>query len=77
MQGKPGAPISAHVNAIGTRAWDQFVLLLLMRECWPHDTADRPPDAAALRVLRRTGPSSRTLDFTLCSCAAARCAVCN
>jgi hypothetical protein len=77
MQGKPGAPISAHINAIGTRAWGPYVLSLLMHDCWPYDTADRRPDPSALRALRRTGPNSPTPDFVVCSCAAARCAVCN
>jgi hypothetical protein len=77
MHGKPSAPISAHINSSRTRAWGQFVLSLLMQQCWPDDTADRRPDASALRVLRRTGPDSPVPDFVPCSCAAARCAVCN
>jgi hypothetical protein len=78
MQGKPGKPgIAPHIKSIRLPAWGPFVLSALLRDCWPDGTADRQPDAESLEWLRRAGPSSPTPVFAPCSCAAARCAVCN
>jgi hypothetical protein len=70
--------IGAHIRSVAGRTERETRTLVssLLGRCWPGEPGDRT-SLAAMRWVRRWGPSRAYLSPPICGCADGSCAVCN